>query len=214
MKKSTISMCVFAIAVLFVVLPLAAIAQAPPSVTTDVAGTVTVNGVPTDGIAVSGGGGSDVTHNGGKYAFSVTPGTITISATYQGVYTGSSGAFTIENGGFALKDINIVRPTDTPVPGTDPTVTPEPATSGAPADFTIYIPPPSTPTPTPMPTLAPTATPEPTAVPPVATPTPTPAPTPEPTTESTSLPLFPILGGLAVIGVAGVFVYYWFSRKQ
>ena len=136
MRQSGFYLSAIIVLVALVIFQHAAIAQSAPP--TSVAGTITVNGVPTNGVSVSGGGGSDTTHHGGRYAFDVTPGTITVTATYQGY--SSSVSFTIASGGFQPEDINIVIPTATATPTPTPTPT-------------------ATPTPTPTPITTPTATP-------------------------------------------------------
>ncbi len=147
---------VYATLAFFVLVAISNVATAQAVPPASVAGTVTVNGVPTDGVSVSGGGGSDVTHGGGKYAFDVTPGTVTITASYSG-HSGSSGSFDIASGDFAIKNMDIVVPVSTPTPVPTPVPTPAP-----------------TPVPTPAPAPG-SSDPTPVPVTPVATPTPTPA---------------------------------------
>ncbi len=185
MKSSIYRILLIALALIAAAGLLVPAALSEPSKPTTVAGTVTVNGVAQDGVSVSGGGGSDTTHDGGKYTFSVTPDTpIMITATYNGK-SASTGLFTVKSGVMEIKNINIViSATPTPNPATP---TPIPATP---------TPNPATPTPnpaTPTPVPPPAATPLPTSrpAPPAAHPTltPTPAPTPAPTAipENTSI---------------------------
>lgn len=116
------------------VIPMAVSQNVPP---TTVAGTITVNNVATDGVSVSGGGGSDTTHDGGKYTLDVTPDVpITITVTYNG--HSASGSLVVKSGDMATKSLNINIPTSTPTPG--PTQTPTQAPTSHPTS-TPYNPP-------------------------------------------------------------------------
>lgn len=144
-------------------MPIVNAQEAPP---TTVAGTVTVNGVATNGVSVSGGGGSDTTHDGGKYTFSVTPDKpITITATYQG--HSASATVTVKSGDMMVKDLSINYQIATPTPTASPTV--KPSATVAPTKKPTTVPPPATPKPA-VPVVVTTGT-----------PTPTPIPTPVPT---------------------------------
>ncbi|WP_424357587.1 hypothetical protein [Methanocella sp. MCL-LM] len=154
-----------------------------------IAGQVNVNGVATNGVAVTCGSGSATTSNyngvDGVYVISGLPtGTsLPFSATYQGnSYTDTIDPLTSGQQYYEIPAINIViqanTPTPTasvtPTPAANATVTPTPA-----ANATVTPTPAANATVTPTPTATPTATPVPTATPEPATPTP--APTPAPT---------------------------------
>jgi hypothetical protein len=89
-----------------------------------------------DGVSVTGGNGSNVTHDGGQYALVVAPGTITVTATYQG-QSGSSGPFDIASGELVTKNITIELPVATDSPTSEPvtaiSATPEPTPVPTPA---------------------------------------------------------------------------------